>query len=324
MKSIPFPPVIETTTLAAEIAVIVPCYNEALAIGQTLDELRAALPGAALRVFDNNSTDGTADVALAHGATVSRVKLQGKGNVVRRMFADVDADVYVMVDGDATYDVTHLSAHIDLLLAEGLDMVVGCRTDDGLNPQTYRPGHRWGNRLLTGSIGVIFGGHCTDMLSGYRIFSRRYAKSFPAMAHGFETETELTVHAFELRMPVAEVDILYRARPEGSVSKLSTYRDGWRILKTILRLFISERPLLFFSLLALLFALVSIGLATPLALTYLETGLVPRFPTAILATGLMLCAMMSLVCGTVLHTVTMGRREVKQFAYLRFAAPQTK
>ncbi len=298
-------------------AVIVPCFNEALAIGQTLDELKASLPQAQLHVFDNNSTDDTCAIALAHGAMVTSVKLRGKGNVVRRMFADIEADVYVMVDGDATYETTQLQAHIDMLVGRKLDMLVGCRTDDGLNPQTYRPGHRWGNIALTRSVGYIFGGQFTDMLSGYRVFSRRYVKSFPAMSHGFEIETELNVHALELRMPYAEVEIIYRSRPEGSTSKLSTFSDGWRILKTIIKLFVSERPLNFFLILAGILSLVSVVIAIPLAMTYLETGLVPRFPTAILATGLMLCAMLNLVCGAVLHTVTMGRREAKRFAYLQ-------
>ena len=310
------------STTPASIAVIIPCFNEALSIGQTLDELKAALPDAALHVFDNNSTDDTSAVARHHGATVTPVRLRGKGNVIRRMFADVQADVYVMVDGDATYDPTHLKKHVDMLLEQRLDMVVGCRKDDGLNPQTYRPGHRWGNRLLTGSVANIFGGQFTDMLSGYRVFSRRYVKSFPATSQGFETETELTVHALELRMPYAEVDILYRSRPEGSVSKLSTFRDGWRILKTILKLFISERPMAFFAILAGLLALLSVGITVPLVLTYLDSGLVPRFPTAILATGLMLCAMLSLVCGAVLHTVTMGRQEIKRLIYLSVPAWQ--
>ncbi len=304
------------------IAVIIPCFNEALAIGQTLDELRAALPQGQLHVFDNYSTDDTHAIALNHGAAVTRVKLRGKGNVVRRMFADVEADVYVMVDGDATYDPSQLRAHVDMLVKQRLDMIVGCRTDDGLNSHTYRPGHRWGNAALTRSVTHIFGGHFTDMLSGYRIFSRRYVKSFPAMSQGFEIETELNVHALELRMPCAEVDISYRSRPEGSTSKLSTFKDGWRILKTILKLFISERPLAFFTLLAGALAVTSIGISVPLAITYLETGLVPRFPTAVLATGLMLGAMLNLVCGAVLHTVTMGRREAKHFAYLHVPALQ--
>jgi glycosyltransferase involved in cell wall biosynthesis len=306
---------------APRIAVILPCYNEALAIGRVLDEFKQVLPDAELHVFDNRSTDDTASVARAAGATVTRVQLRGKGNVVRRMFADVEADVYVMVDGDATYDVSNIRQHVDLLLDDRLDMVVGLRQDDGLNPQTYRRGHRWGNQLLTRSVSRIFGGQFTDMLSGYRVFSRRYAKSFPAAAQGFETETELSVHALELRMPYAEVAVAYRSRPEGSVSKLSTFRDGRRILMTILKLFISERPLAFFSIVAAVLAALSILLTVPLAVTYLETGLVPRLPTAVLATGLMLCAMLALVCGAVLRTVTMGRREVKRFAYLATPAP---
>ena len=298
------------------IAVVVPCYNEALSIQLVIDEFKACLPQAELFVFDNNSSDGTADIARRAGATVISVKLRGKGNVVRRMFADVDADIYVMVDGDATYDLRDIRAHIDQLLTQRLDMLVGCRRDDGSNPQTYRPGHRLGNLMLTGSVAWIFGGGFTDMLSGYRVFSRRYVKSFPAMSQGFETETELTVHALELRMPYAEADIIYRARPEGSSSKLSTLRDGWRILGTILKLFISERPLAFFGLLALLLALSGLALAIPLLLTYAETGLVPRLPTGVLATGIMMCAGLSLVCGTILHTVTTGRREAKQLTYL--------
>ena len=303
------------------IAVVVPCYNEALAIGQVLDEFKAALPEAALYVFDNNSTDGTAEVAAAHGASVIHVKLRGKGNVVRRMFADVEADIYIMTDGDATYDITHVRDHVAMLVRDKLDMVVGCRQDDGDNPQTYRPGHRWGNYLLTRSVAMIFGGQFTDMLSGYRIFTRRYVKSFPATAAGFEIETELTVHALELRMRYGEVPTLYKSRPEGSLSKLSTLRDGWRILKTILKLFISERPMAFFSMLAGVLAVFAIGLAVPLALTYLQTGLVPRLPTALLSTSMMLCAMLSLVCGAILHTVTMGRRENKWLAYLAIPAP---
>ena len=311
---------LDSTINDAKVAIIIPCFNEAKAIGQTLDEIKGILPNASLHVFDNNSTDDTSTVARQHGATVTKVMLRGKGNVVRRMFADVDADVYVMVDGDATYDASQLQDHIALLLAQHTDMLVGCRQDDGMNPQTYRPGHRWGNKLLTGSVAWIFGGEFTDMLSGYRLFSRRYAKSFPAMAQGFEIETELTVHALELRMPYAEADILYRSRPEGSTSKLSTFKDGWRILKTILKLFISERPLAFFSLLAALFTLLSVGLITPVVMTYIHTGMVPRLPTAVLATGLMLCSMLSLVCGAILHNVTTGRREVKRLTYLSIPA----
>lgn len=298
------------------IAAVIPCFNEALAITQVVEAFRAALPEAEIYVFDNNSTDGTAAVARAAGATVTHVALRGKGNVARRMFADVEADVYVMVDGDATYDVSEVRRLIALMAEGNLDMVVGSRVDDGADAQTYRRGHRFGNALLTGAVARLFGGHLSDMLSGYRVFSRRYAKSFPAVSEGFEIETELTVHALELRMPFAEVPVPYRSRPEGSESKLSTYRDGWRILKTICKLFVSERPLQFFSGIAGLLALLSVILAVPLVLTYLQTGLVPRQPTAVLVTGTMLVAMLSLVCGVVLHTVTIGRQEAKRLCYL--------
>lgn len=303
------------------VAVIIPCYNEALAIGQTLDEFKTALPGAALHVFDNNSSDGTAEVARAHGAQVTPVRLQGKGNVVRRMFADVDADVYVMVDGDATYDLSHVAEHIRLLCDENLDMILGSRQDDASDDATYRRGHRWGNRALTGAVVRIFGGVFTDMLSGYRVFSRRYAKSFPAQARGFETETELTVHALQMRMPWRELPIRYRARPEGSVSKLSTYRDGWRILRTIVSLFASEKPLAFFSLVGAALALLALVIAWPLFVTYFATGLVPRLPTAVLATGLMLSALLAWVCGILLHQVTLARKETKHLAYLQIPGP---
>jgi hypothetical protein len=309
------------------IAVVIPCFDEAGAIARVIADCRAALPGAAIHVFDNHSTDGTAAVARAHGAQVTHVALRGKGNVVRRMFADVEADLYVMVDGDATYDVGQAAGMVALLLDDGLDMVVGTRFDDGRNPQTYRPGHRMGNRLLTASVGLLFGGNFSDMLSGYRVFSRRYAKSFPAAAQGFETETELTVHALELRMPYGELPVPYLARAEGTQSKLSTFRDGGRILRTVLRLFISERPLAFFTALALLCAAVSVGLAVPLAVEYWRTGLVPRLPTAVLSTGVMLAGMLAQVCGAVLHTVTLGRQEAKRLVYLsipatRRAAPE--
>jgi len=298
------------------IAAVIPCFNEALAIAQVVGEFRAALPEAEIHVFDNNSTDDTAAVARAAGANVTHVALRGKGNVARRMFADVEADVYVMVDGDATYDVGEVRRLIALMVEGNLDMVVGSRVDDGADMQTYRRGHRFGNALLTGAVASLFDGRMTDMLSGYRVFSRRYAQSFPALSRGFEIETELTVHALELRMPFAEVPVPYRARPEGSESKLSTYRDGWRILKTICKLFVSERPLQFFSGAAGVLVLLSLILAEPLVSTYLNTGLVPRQPTAVLVTGMMLTAMLSFVCGVVLHTVTIGRREAKRLCYL--------
>ena len=298
------------------IAFIIPCYNEALAIERVVAECRAVVPEARIHVMDNNSSDDTAAVARAAGAQVTHVRLRGKGNVVRRMFADVDADVYVMVDGDATYDMAGTRELIALLVRENLDMVVGSRIDDQHDAETYRRGHRFGNRLLTQSVASLFGGGFTDMLSGYRVFSRRYVKSFPALATGFEIETELTVHALELRMPYAERPLTYRSRPEGSESKLSTYRDGWRILRTISRLYISERPLSFFTTVAIVLTLVALGLAAPIFTTWLHTGLVPRFPTALLSVGIVLSAMLSLVCGVVLHTVTIGRQEAKHLRYL--------
>lgn len=303
------------------VAVVLPCYNEAAAITLVIEEFQRCLPGAPIYVFDNNSRDDSAALARRAGATVIPVGYQGKGNVVRRMFADVDADVYVMVDGDATNDATHVRQHVQRLWTEKLDMIVGRRIDEAADAATYRAGHRLGNRVLTGSVAGIFGGAFTDMLSGYRVFSRRFAKTFPAHSRGFEIETELTVHALELRMPCAEVDTIYRARPEGSHSKLSTYRDGWRILKTIGKLFVSERPLAFFGLLAAALVLLGLALAVPVLLTYLATGLVPRLPTAVLAMGLVLSGMLSLVCGAVLHTVTLGRLETRRLAYLAMPAP---
>lgn len=305
-----------STARPLRIAAVIPCFNEALAIAQVIAEFQAALPDAQIHVFDNNSTDDTAAVARAQGATVTHVALRGKGNVARRMFADVEADVYVMVDGDATYDLSAVRSHIDRLVRDNLDMMVGSRVDDGADAQTYRAGHRLGNRMLTGAVAALFGGRLTDMLSGYRIFSRRYAKSFPAVSAGFEIETELTVHALELRMPFAEMPVAYRSRPEGSESKLSTYRDGWRILKTICKLFVSERPLQFFATIATVLAVGSILAGVPLAMTYLHTGLVPRLPTAVFLTGTMLTAMLAFVCGIVLHTVTIGRQEAKRLRYL--------
>ncbi|WP_373994479.1 glycosyltransferase family 2 protein [Massilia sp. NR 4-1] len=301
------------------IAIIVPCYNEALTIGAIVRDFNACLPDAPVYVFDNNSTDATVAVAEAAGAIVRRVPLQGKGNVIRRMFADVDADIYIMVDGDDTYDASVAPQLAEKLLREGLDMVVGSRVTE--EQAAYRFGHRFGNRLLTGCVAMVFGNTFGDMLSGYRLFSRRYAKSFAAHAAGFETETELTVHALELRMPVAEVPTVYKSRPEGSVSKLNTYRDGARILMMILKLFKNEKPLHFYALGALLFLLLAVGLAAPLLQTYLSTGLVPRVPTAVLCTGIGLFSVLLLCCGLILDTVTKGRIEQKRFAYLSLPAP---
>lgn len=301
------------------VAVVVPCHNEAATIAKVVGDFAVALPDAAIHVFDNNSRDATAAQARAAGAQVHAVGLQGKGNVVRRAFADVEADIYVMVDGDDTYDASAAPALVERLLAEGLDMVVGARRDQA--QAAYRPGHRVGNVLLTRCAGLLFGRSFDDMLSGYRVFSRRYVKSFAAHAQGFETETELAVHALQLRMPVAEVATAYGVRPEGSQSKLNTWRDGWRILMTIVKLFKAERPLLFFSVGFAACVLTSLGLAVPLLETYVQTGLVPRFPTAILCVALMLLGFLLLACGLILDTVTRGRIEAKHLAYLSVPRP---
>jgi glycosyltransferase involved in cell wall biosynthesis len=302
-----------------DIAVLIPCYNESASIGQVVRDFRAALPNAGVFVFDNNSTDGTAETARNAGAQVFREPRQGKGFVVRRMFADVDADIYVLVDGDATYDAPSVRAMIARLVSDRLDMVVGSRRHQ--YEAAYRRGHRFGNRLFTGFVSTVFGSAFTDILSGYRILSRRFVKSFPLMSRGFEIEMELTIHALELGLPCAEIETPYYARPEGSVSKLSTWTDGARILRTMIGLYRAERPLAFFSGIAAALAIVAVVLAIPLALTYLETGLVPRLPTAVLCTGLMLAALLSAAAGLVLDTVTRGRREMKLLAYLNVAAP---
>ena len=296
------------------IAVLVPCYNEEAAVARVIGDFRARLPDAAIYVYDNNSTDHTVEIARAAGATVRREPRQGKGHVVRRMFGDVDADVYVLVDGDATYDAASVNAMIARLLDGGLDMVVGVRRDQ--QPEAYRPGHRFGNRLLTGFVARVFGAAFADMLSGYRVFSRRFVKSFPALSGGFEIETELTVHALNLELPVAEIETPYFARLQGSVSKLSTWGDGLRILRTIVRLYRAERPLPFFCGVGALLGLAALVLAIPVFVTYAELGIVPRLPTAVLSTGLMILACLAVACGLVLDTVTRGRREMKMLAYL--------
>lgn len=303
--------------LDLRIAVIVPCRNEAASISKVVDDFRSALPGATVYVYDNNSDDETAKLARDAGAVVRSELLAGKGNVVRRMFADVEADIYVLVDGDDTYDAASAGRLIERLEAECLDMVNAVRVASGA--AAYRPGHRFGNFMLTGIVALIFGNRFTDLLSGYRIFSRRFVKSFPALTSGFEIETELTVHALELRMPIAEIETPYRERPSGSVSNLRTIQDGWRILRTILLLTKEERPLHFFGLFFAILAALSVILSWPVFITFLETGLVPRFPTAILSTGLMLLAFLSLGCGIVLDTVTRGRQEMKRMHYLGIA-----
>jgi glycosyltransferase involved in cell wall biosynthesis len=301
------------------IAVILPCYNEETAVAQTVAGFRAALPHASIYVYDNNSADRTVAVARAAGAVVRTERMQGKGNVVRRMFADVDADIYVMADGDATYDAAAAPAMIAMMREEGLDMVVGTRVHEAAD--AYRRGHVIGNRAMTGLLAQLFGRSFTDIFSGYRVFSRRFVKSFPVLSAGFEIETEISVHALELKMPVGEVETRYLARPEGSASKLSTYRDGARIARTILTLYRIEKPILFFGIVALALAALAVLLAVPLVATYMETGLVPRFPTAILATGLVILAALSSFAGLILDTVVRGRREMKRLAYLAQPAP---
>lgn len=303
------------------IAVLIPCYNEEAAIAKVVTDFRRALPGAAIYVYDNNSRDRTAEIARAAGAIVRTELLPGKGNVVRRMFADIEADIYVLVDGDNTYDAFSAPKLIAALLDGPLDMVNGARVTR--IQKAYRPGHRFGNWMLSGMVASIFGNRVSDLLSGYRVMSRRFVKSFPALAAGFETETELTVHALELRMPIAEVPTPYRDRFEGSASKLSTFRDGFRILWAILVLVKEERPMQFFSLLAVFLLISALALMTPIFIEFARTGLVPRLPTAVLATGMVLLGFLSFTCGLVLDTVTRGRREMKRMRYLNIAAPGT-
>ena len=301
-------------TSPIRIAVLIPCYNEEAAIAQVVAGFRAALPTAEIYVYDNNSSDRTIEVARAAGAQVRSERHQGKGHVVRRMFADVEADIYLLVDGDATYDAASASPMIELLIADHLDMVVAHRVDQA--SAAYRTGHRTGNRLLTNFLGDVFGRGFEDVLSGYRVFSRRFIKSFPVLSDGFEIETELSVHALELAMPVAELRTPYFARPEGSFSKLNTWGDGFRILGTILKLYRSEKPLRFFGVMAIMLASISIALSIPIMITYFEEGVVPRLPTAVLSLGIMLVAVMSVFAGLVLDTVSRGRREAKLLRYL--------
>jgi glycosyltransferase involved in cell wall biosynthesis len=302
------------------IAVLLPCYNEEAAIAATVAGFRAALPGATIYVYDNNSRDRTREVAAEAGAVVRTERQQGKGHVVRRMFADIDADVYVMADGDLTYDPAAAPKMVDMLLVEQLDMVVGTRVHEAKD--AYRGGHVLGNRLFTGLLSGLFGRSFSDIFSGYRVFSRRFVKSFPVLSEGFEIETEMSVHALELRMPVGEVETSYGARPEGSESKLSTFGDGWRILRTIGTLYRVERPALFYGIISALLMVAAILLAIPIVETYAETGLVPRFPTAILVTGMVIVAVLCFFAGLILDTVTRGRREVRRLAYLSLEAPR--
>ena len=301
------------------VAVLLPCYNEEATIGATVEGFRKALPKATVYVYDNNSTDRTSAIAEKAGAMVRTERQQGKGHVVRRMFADIDADVYVMADGDLTYDPEAAPDMVALLLAEQLDMVVGTRKHE--EKEAYRGGHVLGNRVFTGLLAGLFGRSFNDIFSGYRVFSRRFVKSFPVLSSGFEIETEMSVHALELRMPVGEIETRYLARPEGSESKLSTFGDGWRILKTIGTLYRVERPVLFYGTIALLLFIAALLLSIPLVTTYLHTHLVPRLPTAVLITGMTIVAVLCFFAGLILDTVTRGRREVRRLAYLSLEAP---
>lgn len=297
------------------VAVLIPCFNEAVAVGGVVADFRAALPDAAIIVCDNASTDGTAGLARAAGAAVLAEPRRGKGNAVRRLFADVEADAYILVDGDGTYDAKAAPALLALFQAGGLDMVTATRVSQA-HAAAYRPGHVLGNRAISGAIAWLFGQGAPDMLSGYRVFSRRFVKSFPALAEGFETETEFTVHALELGMPVGHLDTAYRERPPGSHSKLNTFRDGARILLTVVGLLKRERPLPFFGLIAAGLAGMGLLLSWPVLTEFAATGLVPRLPTAVLSTGLVLSGLLALACGLILDTVTRGRREAKRMAYL--------
>lgn len=299
---------------AQRVAILIPCYNEAATVAQVVRDFRAALPDAAVYVFDNNSSDGTSEIAHAGGAIVRRETRKGKGNVVRRMFADVEADLYIMVDGDATYDASAAPELIRYALDGGYDMVNVARSEKG--EKAYRPGHRFGNRLLTGLVGAVFGTQTADMLSGYKLFTRRFVKSFPAMAKGFEIETEIMIHALELGIPIGEMTAPYGERPEGSASKLETWKDGFRILRLVGVLMQRERPLEFFAALAGALFLLALVLGLPVVLTFLETGLVPRLPTAVLAATLTLAGLLSVTGGLILASVTHMRRELKRLAYL--------
>ncbi len=309
----------KVTVKAAEsawrIAVLIPCFNEGATIGKVIRDFQEVLPTADIYVFDNNSTDETVETAKAHNATVMQESRQGKGHVVRRMFAAVDADIFVLVDGDDTYDASLAPRLVETLIDGGLDMVTGTRQSSGA--AAFRRGHRFGNWLMTFMVRSIFDKSVSDMLSGYRVFSRRFVKSFPVRSRGFEIETEITVHALSLQMPVQDIAVPYRERPSGSSSKLNTFGDGARILSTIFNLVRDERPLMFFSLAAAALFGIALFLAWPVLQTFLADGEVPRFPTAILAMGLVGLAFLSLACGLILDSVSRGRRELKYLNYLR-------
>jgi glycosyltransferase involved in cell wall biosynthesis len=301
-----------------DVAVLVPCRNEELTVAAVVESFLQALPGATVYVYDNGSTDETAALARKAGAVVRQVVTPGKGNVVRRMFADVEADVYLLVDGDDTYEAQAAPQMVNLVL-DGNDLVSARRVPT--KADTYPPGHVFGNRVLTSLVQFLFRRHVTDMLSGYKAMSRRFVKSFPALSTGFEIETEIAVGALSLGVPVASIDCGYRPRPSGSESKLSTYWDGFRILSTVLHLLRQGRPLLFFGVIGVVLAVVAIVLGVPIVDTFAHTHKVPRFPTAILATGLVLLAALSFTAGLILDTVTRGRREARLLHYLSIPGP---
>ncbi len=312
-------PFMDVAPRRGRIAVLIPCYNEAPTIRSVIEDFKRVLPGADIYVYDNNSRDGTRDIAQTAGAIVRTEGRQGKGNVVRRMFSDIDADAYVMVDGDDTYDAAAAAEGVTLVAREGFDFVNIARVTT--ITEAYRRGHKFGNVMLTGIVRGFFGRQTSDMLSGYKVLSRRFVKSFPAMSRGFETETELTVHALEMRMPMAEVSAPYKERPDGSTSKLRTFRDGWRILMLISRLIKDERPLAFFASVGGLFALVGLALGLPVVGDYFATGLVPRLPTAVLSVGFVVLAALCLFAGLILDVVTKARQELKRLAYLSLPHP---
>lgn len=313
-------PHIDMTAMAVtpSIAVLLPCHNEEATIGNVVRAFSDALPGAKIYVYDNASTDKTVEHALATNAIVRRENLRGKGNVVRRMFADIDADIYVLADGDETYDASAARTLIDRLVSHDLDMVVGTRVDS--SQEAYRSGHRIGNRIFNKIVATLFGPGFSDIFSGYRVFSRRFVKSFPADSSGFEIETELSTHALDLRLPTEEIPVAYRERPQNSKSKLNTYRDGFRILWAIVRIYETYRPMRFFGGLGLLTAVASFAFGTPIVFEYLRTGLVPRFPTAVLAAALMQLSWLCLACGIILQSITKMRREQHRMHYLDLGA----
>lgn len=301
-----------------KVAVLIPCYNEEMTVGHVVEKFARYMPGAAIYVYDNNSTDRTVEVARAAGAIVRTERMQGKGYVIRRMFSDINADFYVLIDGDETYEAEAAPKLLAHAYENGLDMVNGARVTD--RKAAYRLGHVLGNRMLTGLVTMIFGHRLSDMLSGYRVFSKRFVKSFPALSQGFETETEFTIHALELGLPIGEMKTVYVERPPGSVSKLSTYKDGIRILFTIIQIVKLEKPLLLFSFIAAVLFVLGLGLGFPVVSFYLRHGDVPRLPTALLATALVLLSFLSFVCGLILDTIAIARKEQKRLAYLAYPA----